>query len=152
LIGPFSMTDVSTPKDFPSLPSMPGSRKILIVDDEAKVAETLELIFSTRGYDVRTAASAEEAIEILAEWRPELAIVDVMLPRMNGIDFGIALKSNYPNCVVLLLSGHPGTAELLDVARERGHNFDILAKPLHPAFILDTVSSLLPSANGPAEA
>jgi DNA-binding response OmpR family regulator len=134
------------------MPSMPGSRKILIVDDEPKVAETLDLIFSTRGYEVRAADSAEQAIEILAEWRPELAIVDVMLPRMNGIDLGIALKSIYPDCVLLLLSGHPGTVDLLEGARELGHHFDILAKPLHPAFILDTVSSLLPSVNGPAEA
>ncbi|MGB6690496.1 MAG: response regulator [Terracidiphilus sp.] len=134
------------------MPSMPGSRKILIVDDEVKVAETLDLIFSTRGYEVQVAYSAEEAIEILAEWKPELAIVDVMLPRMNGIDFGIALKSNYPDCVLLLLSGHPGTGDLLEGARERGHSFDILAKPLHPAFILDTVSNLLPAGNAPAEA
>ena len=134
------------------MPAMPGSRKILIVDDEVKVAETLELIFSTRGYEVRVAHSAEEAIETLAEWRPDLALVDVMLPRMNGIDFGIALKSNYPDCVLLLLSGHPGTSALLDGARSEGHNFDILAKPLHPGYILDTVSSLLPTANGPAEA
>jgi DNA-binding response OmpR family regulator len=131
---------------------MPGSRKILIVDDEIKVAETLELVFSTRGYDVRVAHSAEEAIETLAHWEPELALIDVMLPRMNGIDFGIALKANYPRCVILLFSGHPGTSALLEGARDKGYHFDILAKPLHPAFILDTVSSLLPNANGPAEA
>jgi DNA-binding response OmpR family regulator len=131
---------------------MPGSRKILIVDDEVKVAETLELIFSTRGYEVRVAHSAEEAIETLAQWEPELALVDVMLPRMNGIEFGIAVKANYPRCVLLLFSGHPGTAALLEGARDMGYDFDILAKPLHPAFILDTVSSLLPNANGPGEA
>jgi DNA-binding response OmpR family regulator len=134
------------------MPSMPGSRKILIVDDEVKVAETLDLIFSTRGYEVRVAHSAEQAIETLAEWRPDLALVDVMLPRMNGIEFGIALKSNYPNCVLLLFSGHPGTSALLEGARRDGYTFDILAKPLHPTFILDTVASLLPTAMGPAEA
>lgn len=123
-----------------------------MVDDEARVAETLELIFVTRGYEVRAANSAEQAIEILAEWQPDLALVDVMLPLMNGIDFGIALESIYPACRLLLLSGHPGTAALLDDARLNGHNFDILAKPLHPSFILDTVSNLLPSSGGPAEA
>ena len=132
--------------------AMPGSRKILIVDDEAKVAETLELIFATRGYEVRVAYSAEQAIETLAAWKPDLAIVDVMLPHMNGIELGIALEQNYPECQLLLLSGHPGTAALLEGARARGHNFDILAKPLHPAYILETVRSLLPGANGPAEA
>jgi len=136
----------------PFVPAMPGSRKILIVDDEVKVAETLELIFSTRGYEVRAAYSAEQAIETLATWKPDLAIVDVMLPRMNGIELGITLEQNYPECQLLLLSGHPGTAALLEGAREQGYNFDILAKPLHPAYILETVSNLLPAASGPAEA
>jgi CheY-like chemotaxis protein len=131
---------------------MPGSPKILVVDDEVKVAETLALIFSTRGYEVRVAYSAEQAIETLAEWKPDLALVDVMLPQMNGIELGIALEQNYPQCQLLLLSGHPGTSALLEGAREQGHNFDILAKPLHPAYILDTVSHLLPAGNGPAEA
>jgi len=134
------------------MPVIPGSRKILIVDDEEKIAETLELIFSSRGYAVRTAQSAEKAIEILAEWRPELAIVDVMLPEMNGIELGMVLRANYPDCHLLLLSGHPGTAALLEAAHQNGHDFQILAKPLHPNYILATVSDLLPGAIGPAEA
>jgi len=134
------------------MPVVPGSRKILIVDDETTVADTLELIFATRGYEVRTANSAEEAIELLAQWRPDLAILDVMLPQMNGIELGIALKANYPDSRVLLLSGHPSAGDLLGVAREQGHSFDILAKPVHPSFILDTVSAMLPASNGPAEA
>src|SRR5580658_7315340 len=89
-------------------------RKILIVDDEAAVADSLRLIFSNCGYEVRAAYSAEQAIEVLAEWRPDLAIVDVMLPQMNGIQFGIALESNYPECHLLLFSGHPDTGALLD--------------------------------------
>ncbi len=136
----------------PTMPAMPGSRRILIVDDEPNVTETLGLIFSTRGYEVREAYSAEQAIEVLAEWKPDLAIVDVMLPQMNGIEFGIALEANYPECQLLLLSGHPGTGALLEWAKERGHNFDILAKPLHPAFILDMVANLLPGGKGPAQA
>jgi CheY-like chemotaxis protein len=139
-------------KGAPSMPASPGSHRILVVDDESTVADTLELIFATRGYEVRTANSAEEAIELLAHWRPDLAILDVMLPQMNGIELGIALKTNYPDCMVLLLSGHPSAGEMLDVAKEQGHFFDILAKPLHPSFILDAVSTLLPCSNGPAEA
>jgi DNA-binding response OmpR family regulator len=129
-----------------------GSRKILIVDDEVRIAETLDLIFSTRGYHVRVAFSAEIAIEVLAEWRPDVAILDVMLPLMNGIDLAIVLRANYPDCHVLLLSGHPGTGELLREASEKGYSFEILAKPLHPAFILDAVSSLLPSGPEPGQA
>jgi CheY-like chemotaxis protein len=130
------------------MPVTPGTRRILVLDDEASVAETLEMIFRGCGYEVRIAFSAEQAIEIIAEWQPDLAIVDVMLPRMNGIQFGTVLKSNYPACHILLMSGHPGTGELLEMARQQGHNFEILAKPLHPALILDIVAHLLPAVKG----
>jgi CheY-like chemotaxis protein len=130
----------------------PGGRRILIIDDEATVAETLEMIFRGCGYEVRVAFSAEQGIETISQWQPDLAVVDVMLPQMNGIQFGTVLKANYPACHILLVSGHPGTGELLELARQQGHNFEILAKPLHPALILDIVAQLLPQAKGTAEA
>jgi DNA-binding response OmpR family regulator len=133
------------------MPAIAGSRKILIVDDEVKIAETLDMIFSTRGYEVQVAYSAEEAVEVLATWKPDLALIDVMLRQMNGIELAIVLRANYPDCGILLLSGHPGTLELLKEARAQGYDFELLAKPLHPSFILDTVSNLLPNP-GAAEA
>jgi len=134
------------------MPVATGSRRILVVDDEVAVADTLSLIFSGCGYEAHSAHSAEEAIETISTWQPDVAVVDVMLPRMNGIEFGIVLKSNYPACRVVLVSGHPGTEELLELARRRGHDFDILAKPLHPDVILEIVSNLLPGATSGADA
>jgi CheY-like chemotaxis protein len=122
---------------------MTGARKILVVDDEVAVAETLALILRSCHYDVRPAFSAEQAIEILAEWQPDLVITDVMLPQMNGIELGGVVKANYPSCQVLLVSGHPGTTELLEIALQKGNRFEILAKPLHPAVILNIVSGML---------
>jgi DNA-binding NtrC family response regulator len=132
--------------------SSPGSGRILIVDDEAMVADSLKLIFSSQGYDVRAAYSAEEAIEVLAEWRPDLAVIDVMLPKMNGIELAGIVESNYAACRVLLISGHPATAELLNEAKSHGISYDVLAKPLHPTFILDTVSHLIPGKKNSLDA
>jgi DNA-binding NtrC family response regulator len=123
----------------------PAPRKILIVDDEAAVADSLYLIFSNRGYEARAAYSAEQAIEVLSEWQPHLAMIDVMLPQMNGIELACILNENYPSCRILLISGHPGTSELLNDARLHGSSFEILAKPLHPSFVLDIVSDLFPA-------
>jgi len=114
-------------------------RTILIVEDEATIADTLALILSSRGYEARVAYSAEKAIDIISEWEPHFAVVDVMLPQMNGIDFSIVLKDNYPQCRVLLSSGQPNTSRLLEEALKKGHSFEVLAKPLHPKFILDAV-------------
>lgn len=118
-------------------------RGILIVDDEQNIADTLSLIFAKNGYETRTAYSAEEAIEAIARWEPDLAILDVMLPHMNGIDLAIVVQQNYPNCQLLLFSGHHSTQDLLEEASKKGHMFDILPKPVHPAFMLDTVSHML---------
>ena len=125
------------------MPGIAGSRKIMIVDDEETIADTLALIFSSNGYDARTAYSAEQALEMLEVWRPDLAVIDVVLPGMNGIEFAIFLKASYTDVHFLLFSGQPGTGGLLEEAKKKGHLFEILAKPLHPTFMLATVANML---------
>lgn len=123
-------------------------RGILIVDDDHVITETLAVIFSKHGYEVHCAHSAEAAIEIIAAWEPDLAILDVMLPRMNGIDLAIVLKSNRPRCRLVLFSGHQGTQALIEEAAKKGNMFEILAKPAHPLLMLDFVSSLFADTPG----
>jgi two-component system NtrC family sensor kinase len=96
-----------------------------------------------RGYETRVAHSAEQAVEVIAEWPPDLAILDVGLPNMNGIDLAIALKGSHPACCILLFSGQPNTTDLLEQAAEGGHLFEILAKPVPPNLMLETADNLL---------
>ncbi len=117
-------------------------RGILIVDDDPAITETLSVIFEKHGYAVHCAHSAETAIEIIARWEPDLAILDVMLPCMNGIDLAMVLKANRPACHLVLFSGHAGTPALMEESAKRGNMFEILAKPVHPLFMLDFVASL----------
>lgn len=119
----------------------PG-HSILIVDDEPTVTETLCIIFSRHGYDARAAHSAEEAIEIIAAWEPDLALLDVMLPGMNGIDLAVVLRDNRPMCRLVLFSGHESTQILMEESAKRGHVFEFLSKPVHPLVMLDFVSSI----------
>src|SRR5579871_4117870 len=98
-------SDVPSPRAAQGIPDLKGRRKILIVDDESAIADTLQLIFLTRRYEVRVAYTAERAVEVIAEWQPDMAVVDVILPEMNGIDLAIVIKENYPSCHVLLFSG-----------------------------------------------
>ena len=122
--------------------------KVLIVDDENAVADSLALVFSVAGYDTRVANSAEEAAEIIRQWEPRLVILDVVLPGMNGIEFTIQLKNSHPGCRVVLFSGQEITSSLVQNAQERGHEFAILAKPVHPTLLLEEASRL--SATGTA--
>jgi DNA-binding NtrC family response regulator len=117
--------------------------KILIVDDEIVIADTLATIFSIHGQAVRAAYSAEQAIELLEMWQPALAILDVVLPNMNGIDLAIFIKENYPGCQVLLFSGQIITTALAEDAAMKGHDFEILAKPVLVPDLLDKAARLL---------
>lgn len=125
------------------MPANAGSRKIMVVDDEVSIADTLALIFSSNGYDAQSAYSAEQALEMIEGWSPDLAIIDVVLPGMNGIEFAIFLKASYPQIDFLLFSGQPGTGGLLEEAKKKGYLFEILAKPLHPTLMLAKVANML---------
>jgi len=126
-----------------------SNRRVLVIDDERAIADTLSLIFRTQHYESRAAYTAEQAIEVLAEWRPDLAILDVVLPHMNGIELAIVIKANYPNCHVLLFSGNANTAMLLEEAGRKGYQFEVLAKPVHPNLMLEKASALLGSREEP---
>jgi DNA-binding response OmpR family regulator len=125
-----------------------GGTKILILDDEPPIADTLGVIFRVDGYEVRVAYSAEQAIEMIAAWCPDVALLDVMLPGMNGVDFAIVLKDNHPNCRILLFSGCESTQGLMEEAARQGHIFEILAKPTHPLEVLDRMRKLLAGDTG----
>jgi CheY-like chemotaxis protein len=114
--------------------------KVLVNDDERTIADTLTVIFSGSGYDTRAAYSAEQ------EWQPDLAIIDVVLPRMNGIDLALLLKVQCPICRLLLFSGQAITTDLLADAATKGHTFNILAKPVHPTVLLNTALQMLTGA------
>lgn len=125
------------------MPEHAGDSKILIVEDERVIADTLGQILSAHGYEIRVAYSAEQAIRELAGWCPDLAILDVMLPEMNGIDLAVVLKKKLAKCHVLLFSGQPSVEALIQKAKIDGHEFEILAKPVHPSMMLNAVSGLL---------
>ena len=70
--------------------------KILVVDDETTMLETLSSFFGNRGYQLMTATSGEAAIKLLAEEQPALALIDIKLPGMNGIELLKIIKRDYP--------------------------------------------------------
>ena len=117
--------------------------RILIVDDEPAIAGTLAWIFAAKGYEARSALSAEEALEIIEGWVPEIALLDVCLPGMSGVDLAIRMKAQCPQCSLLLISGQPESGDVLRDAGERGAGLELLAKPMPPAALLERAGELL---------
>lgn len=116
---------------------------ILVVDDEKRIADTLTLILRSKNYVVTTAYNGLEAYESCLMAAPRLVITDVVMPRMNGVELAIKLRAEMPDCLVLLFSGQAATADMLREASDRGFQFELLAKPVHPEQLLAKVGGLI---------
>jgi DNA-binding response OmpR family regulator len=110
--------------------------KVLVADDERVIADTLAMILNQSGFQARVAYTGEKALELAAEFQPEMLISDVIMAGLNGIDAAIKIREILPSIKILLFSGQAATADLLEKARAQGYEFEILAKPVHPQDLL----------------
>jgi two-component system, NtrC family, nitrogen regulation response regulator NtrX len=101
---------------------------ILVVDDEEGIRDSLSGIFEDEGYDVIAAGSGEEAIKVLKEHNPDLVLLDIWLPGIDGIQTLQELKEIKSDLPVIMISGH-GNIELA-VKATRSGAYDFLEKPL----------------------
>ena len=115
--------------------------KVLIVDEDKPVCDTLALIFETNGYEVRGVLSGAEALQVLAEWEPAVAILDVNLGEKNGVELAVAVSNHCLLCRIVLLSGHPETTGILEAIAKSGVSLETMVKPVHPKILLDWAAS-----------
>jgi len=131
------------PADDTSTHSRKTKPVVLIVDDERIIADTLSMILSRSGFSTLTAYDGLAGFELAQNAMPDLIISDVVMPRMTGVELAIAIAQTIPTCKILLFSGQAATVDLLEQARNAGHNFTTLAKPVHPSEMLKRVSECL---------
>jgi CheY-like chemotaxis protein len=115
--------------------------KVLVVDDEHVIADTLAIILNQSGFEAFAVYSGIDAVEQARQQRPQLIISDVIMDDMDGIQAAIQIRRFLPECKILLFSGQAATADLLENARAQGHEFEILAKPVHPQDLLAKLRS-----------
>lgn len=127
-----------------------ASGLVFVVDDEWIIASTLAAILERHGYEAVFFTQPLAALEAARAQAPHLLISDVIMPMLSGVELAIQFQALSPNCKVLLFSGQAGTADLLRRAREQGHDFELLSKPIHPTELLKrivaTVQDVTPSA------
>jgi len=105
---------------------MAEKQRILIVDDEPQITRVLRRSLTTHGYDVRSAADGESALETLTDWPPDLVVTDLSMPNMNGLELCKRLRtiSKIP-IIVLSVRGEEQTkVEALDAGAD-----DYVTKP-----------------------
>lgn len=119
------------------MPENKAKPKVLVADDERVIADTLVMILNQSGFEARAVYSGEKAVELAPGYQPDMLISDVIMADLNGIDAAIRIRALLPRIKILLFSGQAATADLLEDARAKGYEFEILAKPVHPQDLLN---------------
>ena len=115
-------------------------QKILIVDDEKEIRDLIEIYLKSEGYETLKAADGEEALNILNREDPDLIILDIMMPKMNGIDACLKIREERQMPIIML------SAKSEDVDKILGLNMgadDYLTKPFNPLELVARVKSQL---------
>lgn len=120
--------------------------KILLIDDEEEFASTLAERLELRGYETRTAVCGEDGLTLLASESFDIAVLDLMMPGMNGLDTLRRIKSDTPDMPVVLLTGHGSTKE--GMAGMRLGAFDYLMKPLDIKDLILKILSAVGASDG----
>jgi two-component system response regulator HydG len=115
---------------------------ILVVDDDADICETLTRVLESQGYDVLTAGSGEEAVTITQDKDCQLAIIDVKLPDIDGLETLLRLKEINPDILIIMMTGFRNEVkEALDKA-QAASAITCLYKPFDPAEAADLVKHI----------
>jgi CheY-like chemotaxis protein len=118
---------------------------VYVADNEKIITSTLTRILAQNGYISIGFTHPLDALQSATAHPPDLLIADVIMLEMNGIELAIEFHARFPRCKVLLLSWQAVTTDLLENARQRGHDFTILAKPIHPKDLLAAIGNFTAS-------
>lgn len=117
--------------------------KVLVVDDEPNILLSLEFLMKKAGFQVRTAKDGEEALEALAAERPDLILLDVMMPRKDGYEVCQTIRQNpdWQDMKIIML-----TAKGREVEKEKGLALgadDYITKPFSTQEVIAKVREIL---------
>ena len=116
-------------------------RRILVVDDEDDLRTLLSHVLTSRGYIITSASDGEEAISILKMNTFDLALLDIQMPNMNGIQVLKYINENCPTTSAIMLTGYADLKHAME-AKEYGAK-DFIGKPYKLEDILNTIERVL---------
>lgn len=121
---------------------MKKDKKILIADDEPDILEILQFNLEEDGYEVATANNGEEALEKAKIFKPDLIILDVMMPHKNGVETCRALRriSDFKNTIIIFLTAL--SDEVAEIKGLESGADDYLTKPISPKVLKSKINSL----------
>jgi UDP-3-O-[3-hydroxymyristoyl] N-acetylglucosamine deacetylase len=117
------------------------TKKVLVVDDEERVVQSIAGVLEDEGFKVTTARSGEEAIGVFQKEGPDVILLDIWMPGMDGIEVLKRLKWIAPDCQVIMISGHATISTAMTAVKLGA--FDFIEKPLSLDLLLITVRRAL---------
>ena len=125
------------------------AQRVLVVDDERTVTEVVERYLRREGYDVAVAGDGEEALRLAREWEPDLVVLDLMLPLVDGLEVCRRLRKDTQLPIIMLTARGEETDRV--VGLEMGAD-DYVVKPFSPRELVARVKSVLRRAvSGPVQ-
>jgi PAS domain S-box-containing protein len=115
--------------------------KILSVDDEIRMTDSLKALLGSKGYHVFTANSGKKAKDILAMHRFDLALLDIMMPDMNGLELMDYISDISPDTIIIFITGH-ATVDTAIKALKKGA-YDYVRKPFEYEELLKTIQNAI---------
>lgn len=100
------------------------------------LAKSLAGLLRLQGYPVQVAFCGKSAIQMAAQFDPETLIIDIVMPEMNGVEAASHIRSLFPSCKIILMTGRSGAADLVLKTHALADGFELLAKPVHPGDLL----------------
>ena len=113
-------------------------QRVLVVDDHPKVLRFIEIDLKLRGFEVITITSGKKALEMLEVAEPDIMLLDIVMPEMDGFEVLKKLRT-FTRLPVIAFSASPGSH---DDALEQGAD-DFMAKPFHPDEMVGKIEALL---------
>ena len=119
-----------------------GPTRLLILDDEPLIVDALCMVVKQYGYESRGAYTHSSAVSIAREFRPNVFLTGFNnLCDKNGCETALEILAFLPQCRVIISSGAAATGDALNAYRQRGYDFEVLAKPVHPQDLLAKLRS-----------
>ena len=122
---------------------MAEKRKIMVVDDEPEIVALIKNFLAEYEYEVSSAKDGEEAFQLIKQFRPDLIVLDLHMPRMGGLSFYECVHSMFPRFAppVLIVTGHPEVFE--DFAPGIRQRDGLLTKPFTLPDLLTKIERML---------
>jgi DNA-binding NtrC family response regulator len=114
--------------------------RLLLVDDEPSVLSSLKRIFFKDEYQIHTAGNGAQALELLAEIKMDAALIDLKMPGMDGLTLMKEMRKDFPQVMVIILTGHGSIQEAVDAVKLGA--VDFLEKPYEPEALRNRIAQL----------